>query len=776
MTALHGHKPRDTHQSTSLRALHAVFAAAVAVWVAAVPGCMCGTPTLPDPPAACDADGVGCLPDEQCVEGACVRREKCTADTDCKSAAWECVFPAQRCELRTGFGEMCSAELPCDPGAFCALGRCRETGASVPCAKRSDCPAGLVCDQQSFFCIERGPCTLSETYPELACERDSTCDEASGFCLLENQGECTPETAADDCGAGQKCDTAGRCVQCLADGDCGVGLVCNVRAGRCESEDLCQSDADCPSHLFCDPVTALCQVPPPPCTSDDDCQIAEVCNRVSGVCELPGGACIDDRLEDNDTPAGAEVVEVEGAPVVLDELMLCPDDDDVFAVDLTAGQRLDVALTGTDPRARATAWIVDSAAGQSLAFTETAPRGDGRLGFVADQDGRYTVRVTALLAPSPYDATFAVTDDVACTADMFETAGGNNAVSTATTLDVGASRAVLASLCRGDADYYQVALAAGEKLTATVTPADGTVDLDLALYSAQTGALLATARTAAALESVAARVGDAQDVVLGVTARPSDASAYQLDLVRSPAFVCTADDAEPNDSVMAPDMPTAVTARTARFDHTLCADDVDLYALTVQDFDRLLITALATETATVRVDVLDAHSLEVLATADSSGGTTALAYAPGVTRDVLVRTATPLGGETPLRLDIDRVVDGACAPDVLEPNDSQQAAAPLADGTTTLNLCPGDVDFFAVTAEADSIFKLDLAFNRAGGDLDLMVFGADGQQVLATSDQSGATESLSVRAPVTGTYAVRVFALGTAQSTYDLSLTRIGAP
>src|SRR5690606_23972141 len=69
------------------------------------PSCSCGDPVLPEPPVQCvTATGVGCLPDETCVDGACVPIGRCEDDDDCPSLAFRCVFPAQFCELRPGFG------------------------------------------------------------------------------------------------------------------------------------------------------------------------------------------------------------------------------------------------------------------------------------------------------------------------------------------------------------------------------------------------------------------------------------------------------------------------------------------------------------------------------------------------------------------------------------------------------------------------------------------------------------------------------------------------
>src|SRR5690606_996987 len=132
--------------------------------------------------------------------------------------------------------------------------------------------------------------------------------------------------------------------------------------------------------------------------------IAEICNRVTGVCELPGGACIDDRLEDADTPAQAESISVpnDGSLVLVDELQLCPDDDDVYAFTLDAGDVLLAAVEGTIPQARAAVWMLDSEGETSVGFALTPPFGNGMITYAAQTAETVYLRVTALVAPTPY--------------------------------------------------------------------------------------------------------------------------------------------------------------------------------------------------------------------------------------------------------------------------------------------------------------------------------------------------------------------------------------
>ncbi|MEZ4402282.1 MAG: hypothetical protein R3B06_19815 [Kofleriaceae bacterium] len=102
-----------------------------------------------------------------------------------------------------------------------------------------------------------------------------------------------------------------------------------------------------------------------------------------------------------------------------------------------------------------------------------------------------------------------------------------------------------------------------------------------------------------------------------------------------------------------------------------------------------------------------------------------------------------------------------CA-DGLEPNDSQAGAATVGVGTTTgLGLCPGDADWYRVTAARTVV----IAFIHAAGDLDLVAYDASGARV-ATSD--GVTDREQVAVPAGGT--VQVIGYGGATNAYTLTV------
>ncbi|MCC7111905.1 MAG: hypothetical protein IT382_21600 [Deltaproteobacteria bacterium] len=725
----------------------------------------CPRDDLPLPPKLCDPalpTGVdnGCLSDEICVDYRCVARPRCEDDASCPSAAYECVLPAQVCQLRPGFGEECSAESPCIPGQFCALGRCRVIADGTSCAERTDCPVGQACDKVHNLCIEEGPCTLAADFPELQCDFEETCDAVSGRCVRGCQFECTPETVSSDCGPGNQCNGSCECVQCITNEHCGAGLVCNARAGRCQSENLCHDDDDCEPPLICEPSTLLCQVPPPACFDDFDCALAEVCNVQTNRCELPGGPCLDDRFEDADTPAEAEIRELgPGEVELLDDLSLCPDDDDVFAVALDAGDLLLATVTGTEPRARATLWLLDEGGETSLRFAMTPPYGDGRVQYVAQEAETVFLRVNALTAATPYDLTLERLTGNTCAPDFFEGSGGNDSLLTATAPDLIPDDVELtASLCPGDLDLFRLDVAAGEALNATLS-FDGTAaDLDLAFLNEQ-GEVVAQSAGVAAPERLRQRFFSAGTVYLRVRGFGNASGPYTLRVAHEPPFACTDDGAEPDDEVAtAPTLPLGDGLLPVA--RTVCVEDVDLQVVPLEDFERLVVVAQYSDAdLELDIEVLDASGTQVLAAAPPATGGAALSYDAQGDQTVVVRIAGAGGASGPYTLSILKENQLSCAPDAAEPNATVLAAAALPAPDTLLSICESDQDYFVVSGTAGKKLVADLSFRQADGDLDLMLLGLDGQQVLAVADGSSDGEHLEAILPLDGDYALRVFSL-----------------
>lgn len=115
------------------------------------------------------------------------------------------------CPPKVSYPE-CKVDKDCaDHGEVCSAGFCKQ------CRDDGDChPGKPVC--KNALCVEKPQCS-----PDVPCAAGQKCS-ADGKCVAE----CTPETAAQDCGAGKKC-VQGRCAaeeSCQGDADCGDGKAC----------------------------------------------------------------------------------------------------------------------------------------------------------------------------------------------------------------------------------------------------------------------------------------------------------------------------------------------------------------------------------------------------------------------------------------------------------------------------------------------------------------------------------------------------------------------
>ncbi len=749
-----------------MRSVVALFIASV---VACLSGCNCGAPLKPTPPVQCDVvSGNGCLPDEVCNAGICEPLGRCENDDDCPSAAYSCVFPAQFCNLRPGFGEECSDEAPCAAGSFCALGRCRVVDDTAQtCATRLDCRAGFMCDKRNSLCIEDAPCTFADKgFPEATCDPEETCD-ISGVCRSSCQGLCTAETEEADCGDNQRCGPACTCVQCLLDEDCGAGLVCNGRNGRCQSEDLCFSDADCISPLECG-RSGLCELPPPPCSDDFDCQIAEFCNLQTDRCELQGGACFDDFLEEHDTPAEASpIVLVLDVPRVIDRLVLCPDDDDVYSYTLTAGDRLTIQVDGTQPAARATLWLLDSDGETSVGFAETPPRGNGEIVYAAQVDEVIFLRVNALLAKSDYSITSTVTRGGTCTPDFFEGGNGpdNNSVATATPPSLTVFNVPLsAEMCRNDVDFYAVDLAAGEGVLASVGFDASRSDLDVAVVDAA-GLVLSSSAGSAQPEVTQRRLAEGGRVYVRVRGFANSNGPYTLRLTRLAPVGCV-DEFEPDTDarvVVAPNVDSAAAPAPLVERRGLCVGgalaDVDRWSVQVADFERVVATAIPVEPG-LRLSIRVLDSLGVVRSTSAIGENGATVSVDAVANEnLVVEISSPQGQIGAYDFSLSRRNIGQCAIDDGEPNNAVAARSALPSGTQVVSICESDEDFYVLPGTRGKRATIDVTFRHGEGDLDVQLLGLDGRQILATSDSSSDNEQIVHTLPLDGDYTIRVFSL-----------------
>jgi hypothetical protein len=471
-----------------------------------------------------------------------------------------------------------------------------------------------------------------------------------------------------------------------------------------------------------------------------------------------GQTCRDDGFEDNDTTATASAV----APGT-HNATLCPGDEDFFALNVNAGDTLDVTLTlaGGVPDLSVT---VSNPNGTALG-SGTSP-GSDTLHLTAVASGRHVVRVfpaagVTLTDAVAYQLAVAVTPVTSsCTDDGLE---DNDTAATARSLAVGTHQA---KICAGDDDFYRVTLGTGDRLTAQIAFDNQEADLDLYLLDAA-GTVVESSTGVGSTESVSHTALASGAYVVRVVGYGGAEGPYTLTLAVVPATsTCHEDAYEENDTAAA-----ARTVQPGTLDGQLCRGDDDFYGVALNAGDTLTATVTFAQPAGgTLVLVLLAPGGAALDESTGASGAAEVSTVATAAGTHVVRVYGTNGAEAAYALGIQvQPAVVACTDDSFEENDSAATGTPVGPGTFSGVICPGDLDFFRVTVNAQDTIKLDLTFTHANGDLDLALLSPS-EQVVAQSTGVTGTESITHTATVAGTYAVKVYGFRTAQNSYSLQV------
>jgi hypothetical protein len=280
-----------------------------------------------------------CPQEITCADTGCPFNQVCDPDSGaCRLAGSDCREDPEIC----GEDELCNERT----------GQCFSRG--VPCGPGlPQCPRAQVCDAERGFCELEGRClndsdcaqgeacdvTLGEC-AALPCAQDDQCPREFVCELGRCQPGCLPEEPR--CLPGRFCrnrdgEATGTCAsECTVDTECVNGSRCALEAApaQCVPEGPCEADADCRADEGC--VDNQCVATP--CLADSDCVGAEVCDLATGVCI--GGDCVEDTFSPNHAYTAAAAVE----PGALTNLALCPRRPDWYALELVAGELVEVTV------------------------------------------------------------------------------------------------------------------------------------------------------------------------------------------------------------------------------------------------------------------------------------------------------------------------------------------------------------------------------------------------------------------------------------------------
>ncbi len=718
----------------------------------------------------CDASGLGCPGDYTCIDGRCVEVVSCEVDADCAHPAEFCEQTFQICQVYEGFSNTCLTGADCTVEQFCALGACRLNDEYPSCASPDECGELDTCDPRLFRCIPAGDCRLAAAFPELACWAPNICDEETGECRLPCQDECTLLTEAEDCGAGLKCDDSCRCVQCRSDRDCGPGLTCVSRTGTCVDTNRCFRDADCDVDFICDSSIALCRPAPPPCQRDADCAIDEICDVDMNRCTPRDGLCADDRFEDNDAFGNATVITFGEAQDLapsrfFEDMALCLEDEDIYAVDLLADERITIDIQVFSARASFDISVNRASDGLAVASFIAFGEASSEFQFESNLADTYYVTLRTIRTFSDYEILFTRTEQAeSCEADIFDSVDSHiDTINMAPPIE--ANTPYELTLCGGEEDILLldmpensgtiVQLLAEEELDIRLI--DPTVpERDLSQQLIRDGAYIVYDSTSVA----------AQRVLVIRAAEPTQDVQYELTYMNEPFFSeCVADIYEPNEST---DMPFEISSDTESLDGSICSSEVDVYRLTKNDFETIdldMMVPLHLARPQIEVNTKTGETIVPILDYDGAWHLRYLLNArQDVEYDIVIQQLE--NRITPYTISLDRFVTPTCAQDTFEPNERLADAAERAvDGSTaSAVLCLNDDDYYVFETNGLWAIDIDVRFIHQQGDIDLQLYDENGR-LLRTASTVTDNERMRFLPPNTGRYIVRIYSLNDLEAT-----------
>lgn len=352
---------------------------------------------------------------------------------------------------------------------------------------------------------------------------------------------------------------------------------------------------------------------------------------------------------------------------------------------------------------------------------------------------------------------------------------------TAEAADLGEGTFENLAVCPGDNDYFRVSLDQGAVLTASIAydGANGELALQLVNADSQPIAMSSPVDGGRQLTFEATETGD---VFLRVAASNNDGeltNEYSLTVaVDAGNPDCDDDDSEPNDSAAdATLLPTDGLA-----DRVACAGDEDFYSFTLAAGDTGVVTANFTNAeGDLTLVLLDTDGVTELSRSEGEGDTeTVRVTSPaGGTYVAQVITANAEGGSSyGLSLQVIPDDPNGCTPDAFEPNNTLEAAATLMGAGSYADLvsCSGDDDFYAIEVGPLDELTIDVLFSDADGDIDITLFGPQGEFVDSSAGISD-NEQVSVAETLAGIYVleVRMFS-DDAVSNYSINVDIVEGP
>ncbi|MCB9728631.1 MAG: hypothetical protein H6744_20810 [Deltaproteobacteria bacterium] len=485
--------------------------------------------------------------------------------------------------------------------------------------------------------------------------------------------------------------------------------------------------------------------------------------------------CADDNLEPNNGPPIATPLDFTGtSQVVRSGLVVCPELDDWYAVQVTTGQKLEAVVTYPHQDAKGLLRVELWEPTGTAALFSNAAKGTSAASLPwAWRSGTWYVRVVnqaqgTALAPYTYSLAVNLVNGepaASCTGDGFEP---NNSYVQPALIGCGLQHA---TLCRGDVDLYRVELYALQTLEVTLQHSKGALEMQL-LPSAD-GTPITTKSGNGSLTYYAETD---RTVFLRVRAKGDPASLDSFDYTLFMDGLTGTDLVVPDVSVYLPSVYQGEDDLVDFSVENTCQDSSGPFAM------RLWLS---------KDQLLDPGDLDLgdRAVADL-GGKTSL----DLSQKVGVPFSTAPGNYWVLvQADADDdvaesnednndngaalAVSALCLPDAFEPNDLLGAVSPFAPlvelpGALGLALCPSELDWYAVQVPAGKALTATIHFDPEEGDLDLRAYDPSYSKTLpvVSSTTGEEPESVTYAPPAGGVVLLRVNGFDGGSAAYDLEL------
>ena len=424
-------------------------------------------------------------------------------------------------------------------------------------------------------------------------------------------------------------------------------------------------------------------------------------------------------------------------------------DTDTYLVDLAAGQYVNVSLLGD--RIYKLPMVLLGPDGEIRA------RGSQALSYLAETDGTYRLRVGGGF-PTAYRFDLGV---VWADSDRYE---DNDRLADAPTLPPGRYEDL--ALDRDDRDYYAVSLVRGQRIAVDLPQVEASGPVEVALLDPE-GRVLARRGTDGDYRPIELTVKYGGTYYVRVAPATGADGPVRAEYALTVALELPDNDRfEPNDGVERA-VPLAEGELT---DLRIAAGDTDLFRVDLERGERL-VADLGFDQSVGNLDfaLLDAEGRQVAVGAGEVDDET-LAHVARSVGTYYLEVSGRRGAAAPYTLSAER--SPPLADDRYEDNDDRERATPVKLGAhRDLRVLGTDVDVFAVDLDAAERLRVTLTFPVVDGDLDVGVYGPDGDPLGAgrtTTDD----ETVTIVAEASGTHYVRVAPVGEAWTTYTMRLDR----